>query len=105
MFTSTRNFLINAADVFRVISSANTSCTVILVITEIMGFYFISNCLLMRMNLPMKYRVVVSKALGNIHFNFYHRWFDFIFLISALSTIALFIVKREISSQDFLKDP
>lgn len=58
----------------------------------------------MRMNLPMKYRVVVSAALGNIHFNFYHRWFDFIFLISALSTIVIFIVRREISSRDYLKD-
>lgn len=65
-----------------------------------MGFYFVSNCLLMRMNLPQPYREVVSKALGNIHFNFYHRWFDFIFLISTIITIVIYVIQRRVKYYD-----
>jgi hypothetical protein len=37
----------------------------------------------MRMNLPLAYRRIISRALGDIEFNFYHHWFDVIFVSSA----------------------
>lgn len=51
--------------------------------------YFCSSVLLMRMNMPPEYRVIITEVLGGLHFNFYHRWFDVIFLVSALSTIGI----------------
>lgn len=54
----------------------------------------------MRMNLPQPYREVVSKSLGNIHFNFYHRWFDFIFLISTIITIVIYVIQRRVKYYD-----
>lgn len=60
-----------------------------------MGMYFCSSVLLMRMNMPAEYRVIITEVLGNLHFNFYHRWFDVIFLVSALTTIVVLYLSQK----------
>lgn len=56
---------------------------------QVMGMYCAASVLLMRMNMPPEYRVIITEVLSGLHFNFYHRWFDVIFLVSALSTIGI----------------
>lgn len=74
---------------FYKISSSKSSNIIVLVLAQIMGMYFCSSVLLMRMNMPSEYRVIITEVLGGLHFNFYHRWFDVIFLVSAITTIVV----------------
>ncbi|KAG1679575.1 Golgi pH regulator [Nymphon striatum] len=85
--TSIRGLLITLTKFFYAISSSKSSNVIVLALAQIMGMYFVSSVLLMRMNMPAKYRLIITEVLGDLQFNFYHRWFDVIFLVSALSSI------------------
>ncbi|XP_042906392.1 Golgi pH regulator isoform X2 [Parasteatoda tepidariorum] len=88
---------------FYAISSSKSSNIIVLALAQIMGMYFVSSVLLIRMNMPSEYRSIVSEVLGDLQFNFYHRWFDVIFLVSALSSIGfLYIAHKQLPEADNL---
>ncbi|CAD7011887.1 Golgi pH regulator [Ceratitis capitata] len=93
--TSIRGLLLTLTKFFYRISSSKSSNIIVLIMAQIMGMYFCSSVLLMRMNLPAEYRVIITEVLGSLHFNFYHRWFDVIFLVSALSTILVLYLSQK----------
>jgi len=66
----------------------------VLLLVETMGMYFVSAVVLMRMNMPIRYRAIITDVLGDIHFNFYHRWFDLIFWISSMVTIGWIVYQH-----------
>lgn len=93
------NLCVSPPQFFYAISSSKSSNIIVLVLAQIMGMYFVSSVLLMRMNMPPEYRSIISKVLGDLQFNFYHRWFDVIFLLSALSSI-VFLYLAHIQSSN-----
>jgi len=86
---------------FYAISSSKSSNVIVLTLAQIIGMYFVSSVLLMRMNMPLEYRIIVTEVLGDLQFNFYHRWFDVIFLISAVSSIViLYVIRKQVPSNE-----
>ena len=95
IITSIRGLLITLTKFFYALSSSKSSNIIVLVLAEIMGMYFVSCILLMRMNMPAQYREIISVVLGDLQFHFYHRWFDVIFLVSALTSIGFLYVAHK----------
>merc|ERR1719458_1864597 len=102
IFISTRGLLLTMSKFFIWISSSKSSNVLVLFFSQIMGMYFTSMVVLMRMNMPPEYRAIITSVLGDLQFNFYHRWFDVTFLVSATATLALLYLahKREVETQD-----
>ncbi len=96
--TSIRGLLLTMSKFFIWISSPKSSNLIVLCLSQLMGMYFISMVLLMRMNMPVQYRTIVTEVLGDLQFNFYHRWFDVMFLVAALCTMGILALlhKRDI---------
>lgn len=87
--TSIRGLLITMTKWFYALSSSKSSNIIVLVLAQTMGMYFVSSVLLMRMNVPLEYRKIITQVLGDLQFQFYHKWFDLIFLFSALMSIGV----------------
>jgi len=87
--TSTRGLLLTMSKFFIWLSSSKSSNILVLFFSQIMGMYFTSMVVLMRMNMPPEYRAIITSVLGDLQFNFYHRWFDVTFLVSASATLIL----------------
>ncbi|KAJ3297228.1 Golgi pH regulator B [Rhizoclosmatium sp. JEL0117] len=89
VFCSIRGLILQFSKLFRLISGTNTSITdtLILLFSETITLYSLSLVLMMRVSLPPQYRAIISNVLGkNIKFDFYQRWFDFIFLVAAVGS-------------------
>uniref|UniRef100_A0A0K0DYN7 Abscisic acid G-protein coupled receptor-like domain-containing protein n=1 Tax=Strongyloides stercoralis TaxID=6248 RepID=A0A0K0DYN7_STRER len=95
--TSVRGLLITMSKFVYAISSKKYAHIIVLFMAQVMGMYFVSSVLLIRMNMPHEYRAIITEVVGNLQFNFYHRWFDVIFLIAAIvSILFLYLAHRNV---------
>lgn len=92
VFTSLRGFLILVVNIFRSVASPFNSDVLVLALGELCALYFISSLLLMRMNLPLDHRRLLTDVLGAHDIPFTHRWFDVVFVVSASSTLVVLTV-------------
>jgi len=99
--TSIRGFILTLTRFFYAVSSSKSSNIIVLILAQLMGMYFVSMVMLMRMNMPLEYRTIITQVLGDLQFHFYHRWFDVIFLVSALATMGiLYLAHKQISTSE-----
>ncbi|EQC39417.1 hypothetical protein SDRG_03620 [Saprolegnia diclina VS20] len=89
VFTQTRGFLIMLLKVFRTFSSSVSNNSVVLFLAELMGMYFVSSFVMMRMNLPTQHKRHIDAVLGPIDYYVYYCWFDVLFVVSALVSLGL----------------
>lgn len=99
-FTSIRGLLLTLTKFFYALSSSKSSNIIVLIFAQLMGMYFVSSVLLMRMNMPAEYRAIITEVLGDLQFSFYHRWFDVIFLVSAVSSLTFLTFAHKQSKVD-----
>ena len=62
VFSSVRGFLVSFANLFVAWSSSVTSNSVVVLLAQVMGTYFISSVLLLRMAMPEQYRCVPKSS-------------------------------------------
>jgi hypothetical protein len=91
--TSLRGFMKHLTRFFSILggNSRGHGKTLVLLLTELLGFYTISTLLLLRRQLPERYRDSVTAAIGGeLEFGLYHKAFHALFLVSASVSVVLF---------------
>ncbi|CAG8660073.1 2675_t:CDS:1 [Funneliformis mosseae] len=95
IFFSIRGLLIQFLKFFRAVSNTVSRNNIVLFLAQIMGMYFLSSVLMLRMSLPEVYRNKITVLFKSVDIAFYHRWFDVIFLVSGIaSMIFLYFVHQ-----------
>ncbi|KAG7390723.1 Golgi pH regulator B [Phytophthora pseudosyringae] len=94
VFTQTRGFLVTLLKFFRAYSSTVSSNSVVLWLAHLMGMYFVSSFVLMRMNLSPLHRQRIDEVLGEIEFNVFHRYFDMMFVVSASCSLGVLALTK-----------
>ena len=102
VINSMQNFILQLVKLFFAFGGGVTTDALVLFTTEMVGLYFISSVLLIREQLPERYRHSVTEALGaDLEFRFYAKFYELIFMASAaLTAFALYAKHVTASAPD-----
>ncbi|KHJ49486.1 hypothetical protein D918_00613 [Trichuris suis] len=93
--SSVRSLLVSFAKLFSIVNPGRLSKISVLLTAEVMGMYLLSTVLLVRMSMPPEYRWIITEVFGDLAYPFYQRWFDEIFILSAIASIVFFAIVRK----------
>mmetsp|Transcript_10504 Transcript_10504/g.19009 ORF Transcript_10504/g.19009 Transcript_10504/m.19009 type:complete len:483 (+) Transcript_10504:114-1562(+) len=88
-FMNTRQFIQRLLIVFRWVSTSVTSNSFALVFTEVMTMYFTACVLLTMRFVPKRDRAELVSVIGEVDLSYVHMHFDYVFLMSSLSSLAV----------------
>ena len=95
-FSNVRTFLKTLSKTFSFWASGAVSADLLgLFLGWVMGMYLVSQVLLMRMQIPEQYRGIITNTMGHVNFAFYDRFFDRMFLVSAVCSVCVLSVLRQ----------
>ncbi|XP_049848805.1 Golgi pH regulator-like [Schistocerca gregaria] len=77
-----------------------TSSSIILLVSQITGMYFISVIFLIRETLPESYRTIIMLSLSGMRFEFYRFLFNLFFIFSAVCAALMVAIQRRVYSVD-----
>lgn len=90
--TSLRGFMRHFTRFFsRIGRFSGDGMGLIVILAELLGCYSVSTLLLLRRQLPERFRTAVTDAIGgDLEFDIYHRWFHALFFFSASLSVLIF---------------
>lgn len=91
-FANTRQFIHRLLAVFRMMSTSVTSHSLALLLSEIMAMYFAACVLLTLRFVPRQDRADLLAMIGEVDLSFVHLHFDYVFLVSSLCSLAVFVL-------------
>lgn len=93
-FANTRQFIHRLLAVFRMVSTSVTSNSLVLLLSEVMAMYFAACVLLTLRFVPKADRGKLLHMVGEVDLSFVHLHFDYVFLVSSLSSVAVFSISH-----------
>lgn len=89
--SSVPGFLNSFMKLFSSLSRDLTSNSIVLLLAEVMGSFFLAQVLQVRMTIPENRRENMIRAMGNMNFNFLYLWQHGVTLMSAITAGVLFV--------------
>lgn len=98
---SMRAFLRDILKLMSLASSGASASALALFFAEFMGLYCLSFILLVQQRLPPRLREQIAEVFGEeLEFTFFAKWFDTIFIASALFTMLMVFTHRKVTVQE-----
>ncbi|OMH81376.1 putative Golgi pH regulator C [Zancudomyces culisetae] len=102
VFCSIRGLLIQTYKVIHFFTRYISINNIILFVSQIIGMYSLANMLMIRSNIPVRHRSLISDAIGSaFEFNFFFRWFDVIFVFSAIFSLLILFFFHQFQRDKF----
>ncbi|PVU96880.1 hypothetical protein BB559_002222 [Furculomyces boomerangus] len=98
---SIRGLLIQLTKAFKFFSNYISASNIVLFLSQIIGMYSLSTVLMVRASLPVTYQSLINTSLGKIEFLFYQRWFDVIFVFSAILSVVFIYCIHQIQQDKY----
>merc|ERR1712048_669412 len=103
-FANTRQFIHRLLSMFRMVSTSVTSNSLALLLSEVMAMYFAACVLLTLRFVPLRDRADLLMVHGEVDLAYVHLHFDYVFLISSVTTLAIFglsfVLQRKLKDDD-----